>query len=287
MSNSKVQNILSNNVSEDSNVFRYAVVLEYIGTEYAGSQTQPAQRTIQSELEKALKIVCRQVVKANFSGRTDSGVHSKGQVVHFDINQKIDEFKFISSLNAILPSDISVNAITEVDKTFHARNSAKYRWYRYKILNKQARSVWNKESAHIWGDFDLEAMNTALKYLEGCHDFNAFKSADSQNTVTECIVYSANCSASGDYINIDLVANRFLHNMVRVIVGTVIKIGKGEKTPQFMNDVLSSKDRTLAGPTAPAEGLALMCVGYSKKYNLFECINKEANKDENIFRQAS
>ncbi|MFA6989233.1 MAG: tRNA pseudouridine(38-40) synthase TruA [Candidatus Gastranaerophilaceae bacterium] len=287
MLNSKVQNIISNNVSEDFNIFRYAVVLEYIGTEYAGSQMQPAQKTIQSELENALKIICRQNVKTTFSGRTDSGVHSKGQVVHFDISQKIDEFRFITSLNAILPSDISVNTVTEVDKTFNSCKNAKYRWYRYKILNKQARSVWNKESAHIWGDFDIDTMNMTLKYLEGCHDFSAFKSASSKNPVTECIVYSANCSASGDYINIDLVANRFIHNMVRIIAGTVIKIGKGEKTPQFMKEVLISKDRTLAGPTAPAEGLTLMCVGYSKKYNLFECINKEANKDENIFRQAS
>jgi tRNA pseudouridine38-40 synthase len=287
MSKCIIENIKLNNISEENNFFRYAVVLEYIGSAYAGSQKQLSSKTIQSELEKALKVVCRQEVKTHFSGRTDSGVHSKGQVVHFDIKQKIDTVRVVHSLNAILPSDICINAITETDKTFHSRKSAKYRWYRYKILNKQERSVWNKESAHIWGKFDIEEMNQALAHIEGCHDFRAFRNTSSQTPVTECIVYSAKCSASGAYINIDIVANRFLYNMVRILVGTLLNIGKSGKAPQVMKEVLDSKDRTLAGPTVVPDGLTLMYVGYSKKYNLTECINKEANKDENIFSQAS
>lgn len=287
MENGAVQISYQSSKSEENNFFRYAVVMEYIGTNYAGSQIQPNQKTIQSELENVLNVLCKKRIKTIFSGRTDSGVHSKGQVVHFDLENEVDTYKFINSMNALLPSDISVSAMTKVDKTFHSLKSAKFRWYRYKISNRSQRSVWDRESTFIREDLNVEAMSKALECMLGHHDFSAFKCSKTLNPAKECTVYNAKCFKSGDNIYIDIVADRFLYNMIRIIVGTLLKIGKGQQSPLHFEDVLKSKDRTLAGPTAVPDGLTLMYVSYSKKYNLTEYINKEANKDENIFRQAS
>ena len=242
---------------------RYAASIEYIGSEFFGSQFQPDKSTIQGEMENALHIYFKQKVKVVPSGRTDAGVHSKGQVVHFDINkEKIDVNKVRHNLNAILPKSMDISEIVPVSNEFHAQKSACYRYYRYVISNKPYRSVWDMNTFWVREHLDIEAMQNALNFLMGEHDFSAFKSAGTNNPAKICNMYFAKLTNKDDYIYIDLIANRFLYNMVRIIVGTVLDIGRGKFTPQFIAQLLELKDRNMASATIPPIGLTLMAVGY-------------------------
>ncbi len=260
---------------------RYAIIIEYVGTNYAGSQIQPDEITIQSELEKAISTLiiggrgCRdkestpqnRLIKTVFSGRTDAGVHSTGQVVHFDSVKAIVASKFLNSINAILPDDISVKSIEEVEDSFHAQLSAKYRRYHYKIVNRRFRSAWDSHSLLVREPLDLERMNESLSYLVGEHDFSSFKAMRTANPAKDCIVYSACALKNGDEIVIELAANRFLYNMVRTIVGTLLLIEQNGLNPGFMKEVLEVKDRTKAGQTISPDGLTLIEVGYQPYEN--------------------
>lgn len=242
---------------------RFAAQIEYIGSEFFGSQFQPDKITVQGELEKALHIYFKQKVKVVPSGRTDAGVHSKGQVAHFDIDmEKIDINKVRHNLNAILPKGMDISEIIPVNNSFHAQKSARYRYYRYVISNKPYRSVWDMNTFWVRESLNMEKMQESLDYLIGEHDFSAFKSAGTNNPAKICDMYFAKLTKKDDYIYIDLVANRFLYNMVRIIVGTVLDIGRGKFTPQFINQLLVSKDRNRASATIPPTGLTLMAVGY-------------------------
>ena len=251
---------------------KYALKVEYIGTNYAGSQKQPNQKTIQSELESALCTLtggCSdnssnipKSIKTIFSGRTDAGVHSRGQVVHFVTEEPIVASKFLNSLNGLLPKDISVSEIFEVSDDFHAQKSGRYRRYHYRIVNRQQRSVWDGHSLLVRKELDIERMNKALSYLIGEHDFTSFKSAQATDPASVCVMHKAQCTKSGDEITIEIVANRFLYNMVRTIVGTLLLIEKNNLEPAVMKQILDAKDRTKAGPTVSPDGLTLMEVGY-------------------------
>lgn len=248
---------------------RYALVIEYLGAPFAGSQVQPGQKTVQSEIERAISILEKREVKTVFAGRTDSGVHALGQVVHFDTGNEIDIFKFSHSLNAIVPDEIGIKAMEEVDPAFHSRKSAEYRWYRYTINNRPARSVMLKDvSLHIPDSLNVAEMQKALDYILGEHDFSAFKSSNTDNPAKICNMMFARCRNFSGILYIDLIANRFLYNMVRTMVGTLLEVGRGKRKANEMQEVLLSKDRQLAGPTAAPQGLTLISVGYSEKYNL-------------------
>lgn len=258
---------------------RYALVVEYIGTNYAGSQIQPDENTIQSELEKALSTLtgvgreCRitqtashklpRLIKTVFSGRTDKGVHSKGQVVHFDYNEPIVASRFVNSLNGLLPDDISIKSIKKVDDDFHSQLSAKYRVYQYRIVNRRQRSAWDRHSLLVREPLDLKRMNECLEYLLGEHDFTSFKSSRTDNPAKVCTVYKAECTKKDDLIIFEIVANRFLYNMVRTIVGTLLMIEHQKLEPKVMKDILDAKDRTKAGATISPDGLILVEVGYN------------------------
>ena len=273
-----------NFISEEINFFRYSLVVEYVGWEFSGSQKQPKVKTVQSELENALKKLLQCDIKVIFSGRTDKGVHAKNQVVHFNVPFELNLNRFLYSLNAILSEHISIKNVQKVDKTFHSQISAKYRWYRYTINNRPQRSVWlNKTSSHIYEKLNVESMQKALDYLIGKHDFTSFKKVNTPNPVKECVMYHAVISEKEGVINIDLIANRFLYNMVRIIAGTLIEIGKGLYPAEHMQKVLEAKDRTLAGHTAEACGLTFMLVGYDEKDN----INMEIDNNENLLCKAS
>jgi tRNA pseudouridine38-40 synthase len=230
---------------------------------------QPGQRTVQSELERALGILLRHEVKTVFAGRTDSGVHALGQVAHFDTSNELDGYRFLHSLNAITPEEMSIKAIKEVDFTFHSQKSAKYRWYRYIINNRPSPSILLKNiSLHIHEPLNVAAMQRALDYTLGEHDFSAFKRSNTTNPAKVCNMIFARCRNFSGILYIDLIANRFLYNMVRTMVGTLIKIGSGNWHERQMQEILLSKDRRLAGMTAEPQGLTLMGVGYSEKYYL-------------------
>jgi len=272
--------------SEGSNFFRYSLIVEYVGWGFFGSQRQPNVKTVQSELEDSLKKLLQYDVKVIFSGRTDRGVHAKNQVAHFNVPFELNLNRFLYSLNSILSEHLSVKNVQKVDRTFHSQLSAKYRWYRYTINNQPQRSVWlDKTSCHIYEKLNVESMQKALNYLRGKHDFTSFKKVNTPNPVKECVVYNAEISEKSGVINIDLIANRFLYNMIRIIAGTLIEIGKGIYPPEHMLKVLEAKDRTIAGFTAEACGLTFMMVGYDEKYDIKATM--EINDNENLLSKAS
>ena len=254
---------------------RYAIQVHYIGKNFAGSQIQFENGkeidtpTIQGELEKALRpLICGDTttnirsIKTIFSGRTDKGVNSKGQIVHFDTDKCIVASKFVYSLNEILPNEISVCNLQEVDKNFHAQKSAKRRYYRYVFINRKCKDAFDGDLMRIKYDVNIERMQESLNYLLGEHDFSSFKSSGTLNPSKICFIEKAECHRENDNVIIDIVGNRFLYNMVRTIVGTLLEIEGHNLNSIHMKNVLEAKDRTKAGRTVSPYGLTLMKVEY-------------------------
>lgn len=257
---------------------RYALLVQYIGKNYAGSQIQfkngnEWKPTIQGELEKALSTLifgtrnCSQnnrPIKTIFSGRTDSGVNATGQVIHFDIDQDIVASNFVYSLNEILPDDISVSDLKVVDNVFHAQKSAISRHYRYEFINRRCKNAFDGDLLRVKFPINIERMNKSLNYLLGEHDFSSFKSSGTLNPSKNCYLSKAECKLCGDRVVIDIVGNRFLYNMVRTIVGTLLEIEGHNLEPEYMLKVLNSKSRKNAGQTVSPYGLTLVEVSYNK-----------------------
>lgn len=245
---------------------KYAINIEYVGKNYHGSQVQgvngkSAPATIQAELEIALYTLLKTKIKTIFSGRTDAGVNAKGQVVHFETDKKIVASRFINSLNGLLPADIAVAQLKEVSGEFHAQKSAKKRYYQYVFYNRELRSAFDGDLMLVRHSLNIERMQKSLDYLKGEHDFSAFRSkSDVPNKV--CFIYKAECKKLGDTVVIDIVGNRFLYNMVRTIVGTLLLIEKHNLPADFMKEILDGKDRTKAGKTVNPYGLTLLQVEY-------------------------
>jgi len=257
---------------------RYVLVVEYKGTNFSGSQKQPEQksiRTVQGTLEKAICTLTKQNTKTFFSGRTDAGVHSRGQTVHFDSEIDFTDGKIIYSLNGLLPDDISVKEVWKVDKRFHAQKSATERFYRYRIVNRNQRSAFDEDCLYIRKPLNVELMNSALAFLKGEHDFSSFKKSRTGNPAKICIVYDASCYRLNDEVFIDITANRFLYGMMRTIVGTLLMIEKDNLCPETLKLILEAKDRTKAGPMVIPDGLTLMKVTYKNT-------NKTEKANENI-----
>jgi tRNA pseudouridine38-40 synthase len=252
---------------------RVALKLEYHGKNFSGSQYQVGVRTVQAELEKALSIYARSPITAIFAGRTDAGVHAKGQVVHCDWSNEepLDLWRFCWALNGILQRDMAVVVAQVVPKDFHARFSAIKRSYVYRILNRPNRSALLSNDHHfVPQTLDLAAMREAAAALPGEHDFNAFKSTNSDRVSSVCRVERAELLSLGEgLLEFHITANHFVYNMVRIIVGTLIEIGLGKKQSGSLSKALSIKERDLAGPTAPPWGLCLDSVEYPASYELF------------------
>ncbi len=254
---------------------RYLIELEYIGSSYMGSQKQPQKvqgcskpiLTIQNELEKAISTLTKTKTKTIFSGRTDAGVHAKGQTAHFDAEIDIIPEKFINSLNAILPKTISVKTIKKTSKTFHAQKSAKARHYRYTIVNRAQRSAWDENCLLVKFPLDIARMNKALSYLKGEHDFTSFKKVKTSNPAKICNMFEAKVTKDGDFVYIDFIADRFLYNMIRSIVGTLLMIERKSLAPETLKEILDLKDKTKAGSTISPTGLTLIKVIYNDLIN--------------------
>lgn len=250
---------------------RYLLVLEYIGTEYMGSQKQPNKMpnsnkpviTIQDELEKAISTLTKTKTKTIFSGRTDAGVHAKGQTAHFETELELDPSKFVNSLNGILPNTISVKELKKVEKRFHAQKSARYRHYRYSIVNRVQRSAWDSHCLLVRFPLDVERMNKALSYLIGEHDFTSFKKVRTSNPAKICNMIQAKATREGDFVYIDFIADRFLYNMIRLIVGTLLMMERNSLAPETLKEILEARDITKAGSTISPEGLTLVEVIYN------------------------
>ncbi|MCR5260478.1 MAG: tRNA pseudouridine(38-40) synthase TruA [Candidatus Gastranaerophilales bacterium] len=250
---------------------RYVLSLEYLGTDFSGSQKQKTKvRTVQGELEKALGTLTKQNIRTIFSGRTDAGVHARGQIVHFDTEVEADltESKFLYSVNGLLPKDMSVAWIKKAEKTFHAQKSATARFYRYKIISREQRSAFDRNCFYTREKIDIDYINQALGFLIGEHDFSSFKKSGSANPAKICTIYTAKCHRQNDEILIDIVANRFLYGMVRAIVGTILYLERKSLSPESLKDILENRNRAKAGPAASPDGLTLMKVIYDKNTNM-------------------
>lgn len=241
----------------------FKLVVEYDGTGYAGWQRQPGQRTVQAELEDAIQKITHTHIAVIGAGRTDAGVHAQGQVVSFRADKPLTPRDWRRALNAHLPPDISVQAAESVSDDFHARYSAKTKQYEYRILHQPDRPALERNRAwHIYGPLDLDLMRQAAACLVGKQDFASFQGHPTDTKDTICNVQRLELVQEGPLIRVRFVGDRFLKQMVRSIVGTLVEIGQGKRPPQAMKDILAAKDRRSAGYTAPPQGLHLVRVDY-------------------------
>ena len=239
------------------------LVLEYDGTRYAGFQWQVGVATIQGEIEAAIERLTGERVRVKAAGRTDAGVHARGQVVTFVTTTHLPVVEIQRALNALLPADIAVINADEVGPDFHARFSALRRTYRYSILNTPVRSPLRRLTTyHVSHALNVEAMHQAAQALVGTHDFAAFGGPMRRNGSTVRTVYRITCYREGELVLIDIEANAYLSRMVRHIVGTLLAVGQGTLSPADVAAILASRDRTAARPAVPAHGLCLMDIGY-------------------------
>jgi len=248
---------------------RIAVGVEYDGAAFAGWQTQRSVRTVQRTLEGALGSIAAEAVSVVCAGRTDAGVHARGQVVHFDTQAQRAPRSWMLGANSELPPDVAVTWALPVPAHFHARYSAEARIYRYLILNRSARSALAAQrAAWVARELDAERMTQAATLLLGEHDFSAFRSAECQAKSPVRRLERLGVVRRGDWVLIEAVANAFLHHMVRNIAGLLIAVGKGDQPPAWAGAVLEGRDRTRAAATAPADGLYLWEVRYPQAFGL-------------------
>ncbi len=239
------------------------LTVEYDGTAYHGFQIQPGLSTIQGELERAIFQVTGERSRVSAAGRTDVGVHAIGQVVNFKTHSRLPERTLQRALNATLPDDIAVVKCTVVAPDFHARFSAQSRQYRYSILNREAPSALARAFAyHYRGPLDLSQMQKASDLLVGTHDFASFARVSPTISNTIRTVLTATWQRDADWLYFTIVANAFLPQMVRGIVGTLIWVGTGKIDVEGFHQIMLAHDRRLAGPTVPAKGLCFLGVNY-------------------------
>lgn len=239
------------------------MIIEYDGTHFAGFQYQRGQRTVQGELEHGLGRLTREASRVAGAGRTDAGVHALGQVVSFDCRTTIPGEKLAWALNSVLPTDIRAVSSEVVGSEFHARYSAKSRVYAYLVLNRQGPSAMLSRYAwHVRQPLDVDAMAQGATALVGDHDFAAWANSVAEAKTTVRRVARCTVRRRGRLVLLMVEANAFLHGMVRNIVGTLVEVGLGRRKPEEIAEITDSRDRALAGPTAPAHGLCLVRVRY-------------------------
>ena len=240
---------------------RYFVEFSYSGKNYFGYQIQPREVSVQEILEKALSTILREEIKTTGAGRTDTGVHAKKMFAHFETEKEIAK-NLVYQLNRFLPTDIAVKKIFGVKNDFHARFDATFRTYEYYIsLEKNPFS--QDSSWQIWKrDLDIEKMNEACKILFEYEDFTSFSKLHTETKTNNCKIYKAFWEQNGSELKFTISADRFLRNMVRAIVGTMVEIGNGKWEPEDLQKIIQDKNRNSAGTSAPSQGLFLVDIGY-------------------------
>ena len=242
------------------------LTIEYDGTRFSGWQSQAGSKnlkTVQGEIENAGKKLFGKKINLIGSGRTDSGVHAQAQVANFKIKSQLPLSTIKRGLNHHLPKDIAVISVKAVKLSFHSRFSAKGKIYRYRIMNRDARSpILHRFSAFSSYDFDIDAMKKAAKYFIGKKDFKSFQAIDKKKTPSVKTIKKIQIIKNSSLIDIYIHGDGFLYNMVRNIVGTLIDVARGRIAPEAVKEILSKKHRSSAGKTAPAKGLCLLKVVY-------------------------
>lgn len=248
---------------------RFALGIEYDGSKYCGWQRQLEVDSVQAQLEKALSRVADQPITVQCAGRTDTGVHATGQVVHFDTTAIRKDTAWTLGVNVNLPDDIAVRWVKAVDDDFHARFSATARRYRYMIYNHNLRpGILRPGVSHYMGDIDETKMHQAAQYLIGKHDFTSFRALHCQSKTPVRLMHEINVTRQGMYICVDIRANAFLHHMVRNIVGSLLEVGMNRQPIDWLSQLLDGKSRKAAAPTAKPNGLYLVDVTYPEPHVL-------------------
>ena len=246
---------------------RYAAGVEYNGAAFHGWEVQqPEIRTVQGEVEKALSKVANHFVRVTTAGRTDTGVHAVGQVIHFESEAERSERGWLYGSNANLPKDVCLSWLKPVSDQFHARFSALSRTYRYTIFNRPVRTALSvQERTWIYHPLDEALMQLGANHLIGEHDFSRYRAVACQAHSPVRTIHRLEVWREGEEVTIEVQANAFLHHMVRNIAGVLIAVGGGKHPPEWVKQVLEYRDRTLGGVTAPPEGLSLIVVDYPKE----------------------
>lgn len=249
---------------------RIALGVEYNGSHFSGWQRQKhAVRTVQAELESAVSVVANHPVSVVCAGRTDTGVHALGQVVHFDTESVRSDRNWLLGINVNLPQDVNINWVRQVDADFHARFSAVQRTYEYIILNRATRSSL-QDCRTTWEHHQLNAeqMHQAGQLLVGTHDFSSYRALRCQAKSPVRTIHRLDVVRQGNLISIRVTANAFLHHMIRNITGVLIAIGKGDRSVDWSRQVLEFQDRTKGGMTASPHGLYFVEVVYPEKFQI-------------------
>ena len=240
--------------------FRYKITIQYDGTRYHGWQIQKNHVTIQSEIEKGIKDFCSQKTSVYGSGRTDSGVHAIGQVAHFDLSEKIEPKIILNALNAKINNDIKIIYCEQVNNDFHARFSAKKRYYTYRLRTNEF--LLDHYFTYHSGPLDFKLLNKASQLVVGEHDFTSFSKNNKKITNRRCIIYDSIWKETGSVLNYHIAGNRFLHHMVRYLVGTMIEIAKNKFSLKSFEELISFPKEDVRIFKAPPEGLILEKVEY-------------------------
>lgn len=242
---------------------RIKLVAAYDGTNYHGSQIQNNGETIEGVLKAELSSLLKEEINLIGASRTDAGVHARGNVFVFDTESRIPPEKFSYALNARLPEDIRVQDSCEVPSDFHPRHQDTVKTYEYRVLNRKLQLPEYRLYAHFtYETLDVDKMNEACRHFIGEHDFASFCAAGSQVESTVREIYDLHVEKAGDLLTISVTGNGFLYNMVRIIAGTLLKVGGGHILPEEIPGIIEAKDRKEAGPTAPAKGLTLVQIRY-------------------------
>jgi len=248
---------------------KIALGVEYQGTAYCGWQSQNHCDSVQQNVQQALSKVANEPIAVRCAGRTDTGVHAIGQVVHFETSANRPNQAWIEGVNTNLPFDIRIVWAMEVPDEFNARFSAVARQYRYVIFNRNVHSaVLAKRVTWVRRPLDENKMDQAAKTLLGEHDFTSFRALACQANHAIRTIQSVSVTRNGDFVFVDIQANAFLHHMVRNIVGSLLRIGQEQKQTNWLIELLALKDRSKAAMTAPADGLYFVNAFYPEKYNL-------------------
>ncbi len=245
-------------------MIRVKLIISYDGKNFNGFQVQPEKRTIQEELEKTLTFLLKENIKIYASGRTDAGVSALAQVCHFDTEAKVNEKKFLASLNALLPEDVRVSAVKIVGADFDSRYNAKRKTYMYFFyVSAFTHPIFDERAVRVNDYANLEKMMQACKYFIGTHNFKAFVSRKSGKTNFVRTIFDAKIiDVGGGLYAFEIVGDGFLYNMVRIIFGTLVEVGYGKLAPEDILRIIDGQDRSKAGKTMPAKALILKSVEY-------------------------
>jgi len=248
---------------------RFALGLEYDGTDFVGWQSQANGRSVQAALETAISRVADAPTIVHGAGRTDAGVHASGQVAHFDSAARRSSRQWLLGINANLPDDVAVQWVAEVPSTFDARRSALWRAYSYRIESRPSRPALSRRAAWwVREPLDCAAMTAAASYWLGEHDFSALRAANCQSRTPMRRFMGFRISRPPGRFELEFRANAFLYHMVRNMVGVLVEIGRGRADATWARELLLGRDRRLAGPTAPPQGLTLVAVAYPAALDL-------------------